>query len=178
MEISFGKDLEKAARGIHSTPGELKSRLVPRPLSSPTSASAHGSHKSIRSVLTTPPSSVSSKASAPCVRSPPCAAGGLKLRSKGYVAKAQECWSRWRRERLEAKAAEIKDRTAQNMSLSGKSPSVTQHSGVTEDDTVLEIRGVPPPRTPVQQKRAARGSLGAARVLYTPPTRRAKGARV
>merc|ERR1719247_945795 len=67
--------------------------------------------KSPRSCASTPPSSARSRLSSAHGASPPCAAGrnGLRQRSRAYVARAQECFSRWRREKLETRAAQRKE---------------------------------------------------------------------
>jgi serine/threonine protein kinase len=111
---------------------------------------------------------------------------GMRQRGKAYVAKAQECWSKWRRQRLQARAlglygtAETKGQGFGGM-RSAKSPLVAQHGAAADMDETLEIRGVAPPCTPVRtpvSKRNGRGSMVPARVLYSPPSRHIKGARV
>lgn len=119
---------------------------------------------------------------------------GIQDRSKAYVAKAQEYWKRWRRERQEAKAVEARavgdvrspgraDGRALQKGCAREVPCSV--AGSAECKQVLEVRGVAHPRSIAPSaspgtpggRRAARGSLGAARVLYTPPPRRTKGLR-
>lgn len=158
--------------------------LAQRPSANPNAQLEDGiaPRHSARSSQPTTPSSVSGRTPARSRRSPgaspQCAAGraGLRQRGKDYVAKAQECWSRWRREKLEAHKLEAKGGTF-TANRTAKCLLVVQQHGAEELDDILEVRGVAAPRTPVSN-RLAGGSLAAARVLYTPPTRRAKATRV
>lgn len=132
--------------------------------------------KSPRSVASTPTGDICNKTSrSTCTPrnslhdvSPRCMGQGS---SKAYVAKAQQCFSKWRREKMETRKGE-REKVSDSLA---RSPQAMHHC---MKDTLgcLEIRGSAPPRTPVT-KRSARGSLAAARLLYTPATRRAKGVR-
>jgi len=139
--------------------------------------------RSPQSNQASPPSSVASRVpssrslQSPCLRlhgdSPQvCVAAGptgVRQRSKAYVAKAQECWSRWRRERSDARAADVKAQAASVV----KQPLAEHCSGAPGLENILEVRGVAPSPKPASKRAGARGSLAAARALYAPPPRRA-----
>jgi len=135
--------------------------------------------KSPRSVASTPPSTARSKRSPKSVRSSnesltglssKLAAGrcGMRQRGRAYVARAQECISRWRRERLETRTLHQKE--AQDLARGGQSEK--QRAAIVEPCGGLEVHGFAPASTPAKKKNVKPGSLAAARALYTPPGRR------
>lgn len=77
---------------------------------------------------------------------------GLGMKPMSYVSRAQECWSRWRREKqIAAKGAKA---AAGCKPLSKGSTGGTKFSDTSASIEGLEIRGVAPPRTPKPSRMA------------------------
>lgn len=77
---------------------------------------------------------------------------GLGMKPMSYVSRAQECWSRWRRERqVAAKGAKAAPGCKP---FSKGSTGGTKFSDTTASIEGLEIRGVAPPRTPKPSRMA------------------------